>query len=85
MGALKDGFVPKFGEAIVEFRGIRNVQPPFLKRAGLSTDILGNFLTNPKKDFKTQALSLFRYLRDFGKPRDLQDFSLGLTLAVAKY
>lgn len=85
MGAIKQDVQHQYGEAIVEFRSIKNVQPCFLRRANLDPNLSKKFLTNPNGDIKGQATALFRFLKQFGKPIDFTDFILGMTLAVAKH
>jgi len=85
MGALTQDIQLQYGEAVVEFRSIKNVQACFLSRANLPIELSKKFLTNPNGNLNKQALSLFRFLKQFGKPEDFKDFSLGMTLAVAKH
>ncbi len=54
-----------YGEAIIEVRSIRSVQPWFLKMAGVNTASVGNFLTSPNEHLVDQALGLFDYLGHF--------------------
>jgi hypothetical protein len=63
----------KFGEAIVEIRGIRDVQPWFLKRCGLDVSLTGDFLVGPGENLRIEAASLFKFLKNFGTTRDVID------------
>lgn len=91
MGALKDNeeIDLSFGEAIIEFRCIRNVQHYFLEKLRLSNynkDVsVGSFLAKPDVSLKEEALKLFEYLNGFGTEQQLADFHLGMTKAVPKY
>lgn len=69
MGRFKEEEMEKqdmtYGEAIIEVRSIRSVQPWFLKMAGVNTASVGNFLTSPNEHLVDQALGLFDYLGHF--------------------
>lgn len=74
------------GEAIIEVRGIGNVQPWFLERAGLDKNILGRFLKYPSDDMVGQATALFDFLTNFRSEKNMIDiFYLGLPYAVHKH
>lgn len=87
MGALKEDIDLTFGEAIVEFRAIRNIQPYFLNKVNLLRKLTaGQFLALPEDNgFKDQALGLFEYLKKFDIMQVIGDIYLGITKAVSKY
>lgn len=71
----------KFGEAIVEFRSIRNVGKWFLRRCSLNENVSGEFLSNPET-LGEHVEVLFTFLSTFGTVRDVEDIKLGMTYAV---
>lgn len=75
----------KYGEAVVEFRAISRVGPYFLQKVGRATEAKSPFLTIPNAQLKKDAIALFEYLKQFGKPQDFKDFALGMTYAPQKY
>lgn len=76
----------KYGEAIVEVRAIRDVQPWFLKRCGLDISIAGDFLARPSEDLKVEANKLFNFLKNFGTPKDCIDiYYLGIPFSLNKF
>lgn len=75
----------KYGEAIVEVRGVKSVQPWFLKECKLSPDRTGAFLTTPE-DILTEALALFGFLKNFGTfDHKLAIYYMGIPTALKKY
>lgn len=88
MGAYKNEMFSeekKYGEAIIEIRGIRNVEGWFLHKARLNPEIRGTFLTRAEENTVVEALRLFDFLSEFGSPQSLNDITLGMTHAVYKY
>lgn len=64
MGAYKDEMFSedkKYGEAIIEIRGIRNVEDWFLHKVGLEPETRGTFLTRPEENTVEEALRLFDF------------------------
>jgi len=86
MGRFKDPMTEEekqCGEAIIEVRAIRDVQSWFLKKCGLEPELTGEFLTKPSPELKVQALCLFDFLKDFGKPSDvIEIYYLGMPYAL---
>jgi hypothetical protein len=74
-----------YGEAVIEVRGIRDVQPWFLRKCDLEESISGRFLTNPDKRLIEQARKLFIFLVNFGTVEDFQDIALAMPFALRKY
>lgn len=88
MGRFKDeGLIDKsYGEAIIEVRGIRDVQAWFLRKCGLSLELTGSFLTQLGDNLKRQAVKLFDFLFNFGTETDRTEiFYLGLPSALRTY
>jgi hypothetical protein len=88
MGRFKDeGLIDKsYGEAIIEVRGIRDVQAWFLRKCGLSLELTGSFLTQPGDNLKRQAIKLFDFLFNFGTEIDRTEiFYLGIPSALRTY
>lgn len=86
MGRLKEEMSEiekSYGEAIVEVRGIRDVQRWFLEKCQLSPELAGSFLTRPNEELREQALRLFNFLYNFGTPTDVTEiFYLGIPSAL---
>ncbi len=88
MGAYKNELFAKekkYGEAIIEVRGIRNVEGWFLQKTGLDPKTRGVFLTRTKEYTTEEALKLFDFLSEFGTLQYFNDIILGMTHAVYKY
>jgi hypothetical protein len=89
MGRFKDLFIDKekkYGEAIVEVRAIKHVQPWFLKKCGLQEDLSGEFLVRVGDNLVEEANKLFIFLRKFGTEQQFNDiYYLGMPYAVRKY
>jgi hypothetical protein len=87
MGALKDDLTKeesKYGEAIVEVRGIKHVEDWFLKKIKLDPKIKGAFLTVPEQNLVRETQVLFEFLKEFGTFSDIEDVKLGMTHAIFK-
>lgn len=87
MGALKDDLTKeesKYGEAIVEVRGIKHVEDWFLKKVKLDPKIKGAFLTVPEQNLVRETQVLFEFLKEFGTISDIEDVKLGMTHAIFK-
>ena len=88
MGAFKDDLSVKdkerYGEAIVEVRGIRHVEHWFLKKVELNPRIKDSFLTVPDENLTSQARKLFDFLNAFEDPRTINDIRIGMTYAIFK-
>ncbi len=54
-----------YGEAIIEVRSIRNVQSWFLRKVGLKSESVGDFLVKPDNYLVDQVLGLFDFLGSF--------------------
>lgn len=68
-----------YGEAIIEVRAIKDIQPWYLKKCRLDPELTGEFLTKPNSELKGQALSLFDFLKGFGSPQDVMEiYYLGM-------
>ncbi len=76
----------RYGEAIIEIRGIRNVGVWFLKKCNLQAEEIGfKFLVDPKK-FISHSLSLFNYLAEFDINKyEREIFYLGIPSALYHY
>ena len=87
MGALKDDLTieKRYGEAIVEVRGIKHVEDWFIKKVNLDSKIKGVFLTRPEQNLTQEALVLFNFLQDFGTISDIEDIKLGITHSLFKH
>ncbi len=85
MGAFKEKLTLEelgYGEAIVEVRGIKNVQDWFFRKVGFEPRIKKAFLTIPGENLIQEAVGLFEFLEKFGTPQDIEDIQLGMTYAV---
>ena len=76
---------PQYGEAIIEVRGICDVQPWFLRKCNFDESISGSFLTNPDKSLVDHGIALFRFLTNFGTQQDFEDIALAMPFAFRKY
>lgn len=75
-----------YGEAIVEVRGIRNIQSWFFNKCRLDPELTGSFLTHPNESLPEQVLGLFSFLYNFGTPTDITEvFYLGIPSALRSY
>jgi len=87
MGRFKDEIAAedkKYGEAIIEVRGIRNVGPWFLKKASLEgTSTSGNFLSNPDKII-LESMHLFGFLTSFTQGH-FSDIYTGVLSALQRF
>lgn len=74
----------EFGEAIVEFRGIKDVGAWFMEKARL-TDMTekGQFLRKPK-NIEKEGVTLFEFLKSF-QPNDLIDTYRGIGYCIDRY
>jgi hypothetical protein len=86
MGGFKYKAIQKeYGEAVIEVRGISDVQPWFLRKCGLDENLSGHFLQSPGPGLKNQGLKLFDFLTGFGTDADFyQIFALGMPAALKK-
>lgn len=87
MGALKDDLAidKSYGEAIVEIRGIKHVEDWFIKKVHLDSKIKGVFLTKPEQSLIQEAMTLFKFLENFGTSSDIEDIKLGITHSLFKH
>lgn len=68
MGFYKDGtkqIDKRYGEAVIEVRDIKNVQPWFLEKCNLGASQAGDYLKYPDM-IKKHAIALFNFLYRFG-------------------
>jgi hypothetical protein len=74
-----------FGEAIVEIRAIRSVQPWFLKKCNIDQILAGKFLSKPE-NIVSHSEALFTFLGVFGSNNfDYDIFETGLSHALRQY
>lgn len=87
MGFLKDEAKhdPRYGEAVIEVRGISSVQPWFLRKCKLEDSLSGRFLISPDASLTDQGMKLFGFLSNFGTDQDFQDIALAMPFALRKY
>jgi hypothetical protein len=89
MGKMKEEMPQskrKYGEAIIEVRAIRDVQPWFLKRCGLEVNVAGDFLARPDESVRVEAGKLFNFLKNFGTSKDCIDiYYLGIPFTLNKF
>lgn len=89
MGKMKEKMSEhkkKYGEAIVEIRAIRDVQPWFLKRCELDIGVAGSFLVRPDESLRIGTGKLFNFLKNFGTSKDCIDvYYFGIPFALNKF
>ena len=83
MGKHKDEIDSQFGEAIIEVRGIRNVQASFLGKSGIQIKQIGDFLVYPDS-MTHHAGSLFKFLQSFGQEENSLDINLGMSYIIGR-
>ena len=82
MGRYKHAILEKekYGEAIVEIRGIKDVAKRILKKINKERNF-GHFLVYPQ-NIKQEALFLFNFLSEFCE-KNIDDFSVGIAYTVS--
>lgn len=70
----------KYGEAIVEIRGIKDLAKRVLKKYRKENNF-GHFLVYPE-NIQTDALDLFDFLFNFSE-QNINDFSIGIAYTVS--
>lgn len=83
MGRFKDQNDQKFGEAIIEIRGVSGIGSWFFKRMHLSDMNVGNLLTDYLK-FQRDSMALFGYLSCLTQ-KDFHDIAEGMKYILLKF
>ncbi|CAO4835663.1 MAG: hypothetical protein FADNKDHG_01582 [Holosporales bacterium] len=83
MGNIKENVDKKFGEAIVEVRGVSGIGSWFFRKMKIDPNETGVFLSDYSKFFQ-HSMFLFDYIKSLTK-KDFSDISEGIKYTIIKF